>query len=81
MKISKKQIIAGIIYTIGVTYLFGFKNLHLFLGFPFLIIVGYIVVNASTKDGVKLGKRGTSIFTSSKPYNYNKYRRGYRNRK
>ena len=81
MKLSRNQIVAGIAYVTIPTCIFGYHGFLFALGAPVLPIVGYIVINALTEDGVNLGKPGRSIFASSKPSNYNKYRRGYRNRK
>jgi hypothetical protein len=81
MKISRNKIIAAIAWVVIPTCLFGYNGFTVALGALVTSFVVYVVVDALTEDGVNLGKRGKSIFTSTKPYNYNKYRRAYRNRR
>lgn len=78
MKISKGQI-AGVIYSIAVSAIFGIGNLPLFLGPPFLVLMIIKVGRNLSKSDLKRLKAFNGY--DRKPYHYNKYRRAYRDRR
>jgi hypothetical protein len=81
MNISNKKKVAICVAVPFLIWLCTKLGPEIVIGGPVAIFAIAKAIDGITEDSVNLGKPGKSIFTSSKPPHYNKYRKAYKNRR